>query len=189
MNGSTIQLLVTIVSIFLFLRIYWIQASSASLIHMMGVQKHHILNEVDFVDSARINRDTLIEALSYLNMVAKLYLNNSINFNMLKTFEGVMIKVLGRKDVQEVYREIFLEFRDELKTAEPPYINLIYTVDLLKKSNGCLKKGFPYTIFALRIYPRLKKTSFHFNPGSKSKWELASNIFLSKDSIENIPHE
>ncbi|TCN70620.1 hypothetical protein [Acetobacteroides hydrogenigenes] len=186
MSISTIQTLITILSIYLFLRIYWIQASSASLINMMGIQKHHILNEVDFVNSIQIDRDTIIEALSYLNMVSKLYLNNSINFNMLKTFEGIMIKLLERDDVCLVYEKIFYEFRDVIKTAEPPYINLIYTVDILKRSNILLKKGFPCSLYALRVYPRLKKTAFHFNPGSSYKWQIASNIFLSKKSGVNF---
>jgi len=180
MNIFAFQTIVTILSIYLFLRIYWIQASSASLINMMGIQKHHILNEVDFVNSIQIDRDTIIEALSYLNMVAKLYLNNSINFNMLKTFEGIMIKLLEREDVREEYQKIFNEFRDVIKTAEPPYINLIYTVDILKKSNCLLKKGFPFTVYALRIFPKLKKTAFHFNPGSRYKWQIAGNVFLPK---------
>ncbi len=119
-------------------------------------------------------------------MVSKLYLNNSINFNMLKTFEGIMIKLLERDDVCLVYEKIFYEFRDVIKTAEPPYINLIYTVDILKRSNILLKKGFPCSLYALRVYPRLKKTAFHFNPGSSYKWQIASNIFLSKKSGVNF---
>jgi len=84
-----LQLVITVVSIMLFLRVYWIQAGSNSFISMMNMQKKEILNEIEIDNTHKeLDRDTIIRALSYLNLVSKLYLNHCINVNMLRTYEG-----------------------------------------------------------------------------------------------------
>ena len=78
------QLTITVISILLFLRVYWIQAGSNSLISMMNMQKKEVLNEIEIEGNCKeLDRKTIIGALSYLNLVSKLYLNHCINISML----------------------------------------------------------------------------------------------------------
>ncbi len=173
MTLDILQIAITVLSILLFLRIYWIQASSNSLVSMMNMQKKEILSEIEFAEpDEKLKRMTVIEAFSYLNLVAKLYLNHSINTNMLKTFEGVMIKLLNDQVAQEVYREIFFDFRDNIKTAEPPYINLIFAADMLVTSNRMLnRRGWltPLTVWMYMIYKKFYFKARPFSRGSLLK--------------------
>ena len=175
---ESFQLIIALVSIILFLRVYWIQASSNSLISMMNMQNKKILNEIEFGETGKeIDRKTIIEALSYLNLVSKLYLNHSINVSMLRTFEGVMIKLLDHPQAKSVYHEIFTDFQQNVKTAEPPYINLIYATNMLVNLNTILNKRSWFSSLYAWFYIFYKKHYFTQIPHSKTNWELAANVF------------
>jgi hypothetical protein len=96
---------------------------------------------------------------------------------MVRTFEGIMIKVLEMENVKIEYSRIFHEFETELKTAEPPYINLIYATHLIKKSNKLSRNSSIFMMIYMKLYLWYKKINFKFFPGSKSNWKLARNIF------------
>lgn len=177
-----LQLVITVISILLFLRIYWIQAGSNSLVGMMNMQKKEILNEIEFgVNAPELDRQSIIEAMSYLNLVSKLYLNNSINVNMLRTFEGVMIKLLEVEATQKLYREIYFEFKDNIKTAEPPYINLIYATNLLINLNRIQNQRHFYSPTQAWLYKMHQKIYFGFRPFSQKNWKLAARVFDQND--------
>ena len=180
-----IQLAITVISIMLFLRVYWIQAGSNSLISMMNMQKKEVLNEIEIESTHKeLDHETIIEALSYLNLVSKLYLNHCININMLRTFEGVMIKLLNNKKAQKIYKEIYYEFRDIMKTAEPPYINYIYTTNLLVSVNKRLnKRSFFSPIFSW-FYLIYKKLFFNIRSSSNRNWKLALEVFESNNNVK-----
>jgi len=185
---DSLQLIVTVLSVLLFLRIYWIQASSNSLVSMMSMQQKELLNEIELDGSdescKEMERQTILSALSYLNLVSKLYLNYSININMLKTFEGVMIKLLKDEKVKQIYEEVFYEFRDKLETAEPPYINLIYTTQILRQSNKILNERGWFSPLRARVYISYKKIYFSSRAFSRLNWKLAENVFESRKSTE-----
>lgn len=172
------QLVITVISILLFLRVYWIQASSNSLISMMNMQKKEALNEIEIGNNnIELDRKVIIKTFSYLNLVSKLYLNHCININMLRTFEGVMIKLLNNKKAKSIYREIYYEFLNNIKTAEPPFINLIYTTDILVTLNKILNKRNLFSPFYPWGYLAYKKVYFSIWSTSKSNWNLAENVF------------
>jgi len=179
------QLVITVISIMLFLRVYWIQAASNSLVSMMKMKKKEVLNEIEIESTHKeLDHETIIEALSYLNLVSKLYLNNCINTNMLRTFEGVMIKLLNNKKAQKIYEEIYYEFRDTIKTAEPPYINLIYATNLLVSVNKKLNnRNFVSPLFSW-FYLIYKKLFFNIRPSSDKNWKLALAIFESNNDVK-----
>lgn len=177
MNGSFWQLIITLASLFLFLRIHWIQASSTSLMRLMRMKRRNVLNEIDLKNTDKIKRNDILETLSFLNLVAKMYLNSGININMLRTFEGVMIKVFEVDSIKSEYANVFHEFKNELNTAEPPYINLIYVVDLIKKSNKLLRRKSLFFMLYTRLYFFFKKINFKYYPGSKRNWKLAQSVF------------
>ena len=178
------QLAITVISIMLFLRVYWIQAGSNSLISMMNMQKKDVLNEIEIEPTCEdCDRETIIGALSYLNLVSKLYLNHCININMLRTFEGVMIKLLNDKKAQNIYREFYSEFRDNIKTAEPPYINLIYTTNMLVNINKRLNKRTFFSPFFSWFYLIYKKAFFNMRSSSKRNWKLALEVFDSNKLV------
>lgn len=172
------QLVITIISVVLFLRVYWIQAGSSSLISMMNMQKNGILNEIEFgVTAEKLDRKNIIKALSYLNLVSKLYLNHSININMLRTFEGVMIKLLHAEITKKVYKDIYFDFHDNIKSAEPPYINLIYATNMLVNLNIILNRRTLISPAQAWFYKVYKNFYFSILPSSKGNWKLASNLF------------
>ena len=153
---------------------------------MMNMQKKELLNEIEFGGSCnQMDRETIIGIISYLNLVAKLYLNNSINTNMLKTFEGVMIKILCDENVRVLYEKIFYEFKDEIKTAEPPYINLIYTVNLLLNTNRILNRRSFFSNISAWFYVMRKKIYFSTWASSARNWKLAEQVFANiEDQVE-----
>ena len=172
------QLVITVISILLFLRVYWIQASSNSLISMMNMQKKEALNEIGIGNNnIELDRKVIIKTFSYLNLVSKLYLNHCININMLRTFEGVMIKLLNNKKAKSIYREIYYEFLNNIKTAEPPFINLIYTTDILVTLNKILNKRNLFSPFYSWGYLAYKKVYFSIWSTSKRNWNIAENVF------------
>ena len=172
------QLVITVISILLFLRVYWIQASSNSLISMMNMQKKEALNEIEIGNNnIELDRKVIIKTFSYLNLVSKLYLNHCININMLRTFEGVMIKLLNNKKAKSIYREIYYEFLNNIKTAEPPFINLIYTTDILVTLNKILNKRNLFSPLYSWGYLAYKKVYFSIWSTSKRNWNLAENVF------------
>jgi len=180
-----IQLVITVISIMLFLRVYWIQAGSSSLISMMNMQKKEVLNEIEIESiDKELDNETIIDALSYLNLVSKLYLNHCININMLRTFEGVMIKFLNNKNVQKIYEEIYYEFRDTMKTAEPPYINFIYATNLLVGVNKRLNKRALFSPVFSWFYLIYKKLFFNIRPSSNRNWKLALEVFESNNDVK-----
>jgi len=180
------QLIVTVISILLFLRVYWIQAGSNSLISMMNMQKNGLLNEIEISNSSKeLSRENVIESLSYLNLVSKLYLNHCININMLRTFEGVMIKLLKNEKTKIVYQEIFHEFQTNIKTAEPPYINLIYASHMLVDTNKILNKRALFSPLFSWFYLVYKKIYFNYRSSSLKNWKLASNVFDSINKPSN----
>lgn len=175
---EVLQLIITVLSVILFLRIYWIQAGSNSLVGMMNMQKKEILNEIEFgIHAPELDRKSILEAMSYLNLVSKLYLNNSINVNMLRTFEGVMIKLLEVEVTQKIYKEIYFDFKDSIKTAEPPYINLIYATHMLINLNRILNHRSFYSPAHAWFYKIYKKLYFSFRPFSRKNWQLAARVF------------
>lgn len=177
------QLIITVISILLFLRVYWIQAGSNSLISMMNMQKNGALNEIEISNETKdLDREIIIEALSYLNLVSKLYLNHCININMLRTFEGVMIKLLNNKKTKRIYREIYFEFQNNIETAEPPYINLIYATHLLVSTNKILNKRTLFSPFQSWCYLIYRKFYFDLRSSSIKNWRLASNVFKNLDT-------
>ncbi len=178
------QLVITVISILLFLRVYWIQAGSSSLISMMNMQKKEILNEIEIEGTCKeLDRKTIIGALSYLNLVSKLYLNHCINISMLRTFEGVIIKLLNDQKAQKIYSEFFYEFRDQIKTAEPPYINLVFTANLLININKRLNKRRFFSPIHSWFYLIRKKIFFNLRSSSKRNWQLASDVFKPDEVI------
>ncbi len=180
------QLIITVVSILLFLRVYWIQAGSNSLISMMNMQKNGSLNEIEISNRAKeLSRENIIESLSYLNLVSKLYLNHCININMLRTFEGVMIKLLKNEKTKIIYQEIFYEFQTNIKTAEPPYINLIYATHMLVTINKILNKRTLYSPLLSWFYLVYQKIYFNTRSSSIRNWKLAAHVFDSIDKPEN----
>jgi len=80
-----------------------------------------------------------------------------------------MIKLINNKKTQKIYEEFYYEFKDNIKTAEPPYINLIYTTNMLVNINKILNKRrffsplfswfyLVYKIFFLTFDPLVKET-------------------------------
>ena len=175
-----ITLTITVVSIMLFLRVYWIQAGSNSLISMMNMQKKEVLNEIEIGDSCNnLDRETIIGAFSYLNLVSKLYLNYCININMLRTFEGVMIKLLKDEKAKKIYKEIYNEFRDIIKSSEPPYMNLVYTTNMLVNINKRLNSHSFLSSTISWFYMINKKIFFNIHSSNRRNWSLASKVFES----------
>jgi len=148
----------------------------------MNMQSNGALNEIEISKNAKeLSREKIIESLSYLNLVSKLYLNHCINVNMLRTFEGVMIQLLENEKTKKLYREIFNEFKTNLKTAEPPYINLIYATNMLVNVNRILNKRTWFSPLHSWLYLVYQKIYFTSWSSSLRSWKLASNVFDSVD--------
>ncbi len=102
---------------------------------------------------------------------------------MLRTFEGVIIKLLNDKKTQNIYSEFYYEFRDDIKSAEPPYMNLVYTANLLVNINKRLNKRKLFSPVLSWFYLMQKKVLFSIRSSSKRNWQLASEVFLSNDVL------
>jgi hypothetical protein len=151
----------------------------------MNMQNKEVLNEIEIdSDHKELDHATIIEALSYLNLVSKLYLNHCININMLRTFEGVMIKLLNNEKAQNIYKDIYYEFRDTLMTAEPPYINLIYTTNLLVGVNKRLNKRTFLSPVISWFYLFFKKLFFNIRSSSTRNWKMAFQVFESNTDMD-----
>jgi len=151
----------------------------------MNMQSNGALNEIEISKNAKeLSREKIIESLSYLNLVSKLYLNHCINVNMLRTFEGVMIQLLENEKTKKLYREIFNEFKTNLKTAEPPYINLIYATHMLVTINKILNKRSLFSPLLSWFYLVHQKIYFNTRSSSMRNWKLASHVFASIDKPE-----
>jgi hypothetical protein len=78
-----------LISVFVAIRAYKVQTSSAALLSLMNMRKPTLLTEVDFtltknasvMPMAISDAQEIPELFSYLNLVGKLYLNKSITIN------------------------------------------------------------------------------------------------------------
>lgn len=164
---TLISIILAILSLFLFLRIYRIQASSAALVSLMSMRNAELLTEVSFAPKEQnaqlLNERQILEILSYLNLVGKLYLNNAITINMLRTYEGVIIDLLKKKEVIKYYLNVYRDFKEK-GAGEPPYINLIYSRYILLKGNFTVNKGLVLSYQRSLLYMTALKLKFNFTP-------------------------
>lgn len=177
---ATASLLVSLISFILTFRITTIQKNSTALLQMMEMRKSNLLTEISFPiansRSRKLSSEKVVEILGYLNLVCKLYLNSGINNNILRTFEGVIIEVFRREDVVKEYGKVYLDFKEDIKTAEPPYINLIYTRHILLKANELINRREPFSFQRMLILMAFLRFKFVFMPNIDFWWSLSKSV-------------
>lgn len=186
--GSIAAAIVAFISFLYFIKMSKIQSGSTSLLNMMDMKNHELLTEVTIVKEKdkKLPQKEVIEIISYLNLVSKLYLNSSINSNMLRTFEGVILKIFDRECVREEYQKIYNDFKFNIKAGEPPYINLIYTRYILLSSNNLInKKVFLYNKRS-KLRMNQMKSKFINNPDHVFLWKLSEKPFMPLEEIEKL---
>ena len=191
---ATVSLLVSLISFILTFRITTIQKNSTALLQMMEIRKSILLTEISFPiansRSRKLSSEQIIEILGYLNLVCKLYLNSGINNNILRTFEGVIIEVFRREDIVKEYGKVYLDFKEDIKTAEPPYINLIYTRHILLKANELINRRKPFAFQRMLILMAFLRFKFIFMPNIDFWWSLSKSVATpSKKLIFDHPYD
>lgn len=181
---STASLLVSLTAFILTIKINTIQASSSALLQMMDMRKHQLLSEVRFLSSSeseeQLSPEEIIEILSYLNLVCKLYLNSAINNNILRTFEGVIIKIFNEDEVIKEYEKIYSDFKTNLSSGEPPYINLIYTRNIIINANKIVKKDSFLAYQRMLIFMSWLRFKFNILPNNSDLWKLSSKLIQNR---------
>jgi hypothetical protein len=113
-----------------------INAGNSALISLM--KTHYNQKFFSEVDQKIHNEDEARQYLSFLNMVAKLYINGAITVNMLRTFEPRILSAFEEPHVAPMFARVMNEFRQNDAIGEPPYVTLIYVSGRLERANRIL---------------------------------------------------
>lgn len=174
MNVALPAVLIAFLGLLFTIRRILLQVGSASLLSVASMRGKHLLTLLDpqfHCDPERRPSD-ILEALEFLNIVAKLYLNSCINLNMMRTYEPEVLRLLRNPLVTEEYGRILESFRRDPHIGEPPYINLIYVAHILLRLNSILRGPGGLSYYRSLTLAFVLKLKFRWWPDRRPLWHL-----------------